>query len=280
MSAAQKPHAARGDLSTFSRERFAHEDFAHEVFRKGTGPAVLVLTEIPCISPYVLGFADRVAALGCTAVLPDLFGEAGHDPWSGPPAREILSGLAVTARLCVSREFTLFATGRSSPVVSYLRALGQREHARCGGPGIGAVGMCFTGGFALALAADPHVLVPVLSQPGLPFGPLRGQRRNIDVSPAQLDAVKRRCAGEGLRVLGLRFEDDPLVPAERFQFLRETLGDGFVAVELPQSAGHPGSPHRRHHSVLTTDLIDAPGEPTRAALDQVLGMLEAKLLRA
>jgi dienelactone hydrolase len=279
MSAAQRPRAPRGDLSTFVREHFAHGGFAHDVFRKGKGPAVLVLTEVPCISPYVLGFADRVAALGCTAVLPDLFGEAGHDPWSGPPVREVLSGLAVTARLCVSREFTLFATGRSSPVVSYLRALGQREHARCGGPGIGAVGMCFSGGFALALAADSHVLAPVVSQPGLPFGPLRAQRHNIDCSSAQLDAVKRRCAAEGLRVLGLRFEDDPLVPAERFQFLRQTLGDGFVAVELPQSAGHPGSPHRRHHSVLTTDLIDEPGEPTRAALDQVLALLEAKLLR-
>jgi dienelactone hydrolase len=182
------------------------------------------------------------------------------------------------ARACISREFTVLATGRSSPIVDWLRELGEREHARCGGRGIGVVGMCFTGGFALAMAADPRVLLPVLSQPSLPMPISAGRKRAIDCSSAQLEAVAERCRRDGLQVLGLRFKDDPFVPAERFAMLRERLGDAFIAVELEQADGHPAGPLPKHHSVLTVDLIDEAGEPTRRALERVLEMLRAKLL--
>jgi dienelactone hydrolase len=268
---------ALGDLTSFERDHFEHEGFAHDVYRKGRGPAVLILTEMPGISPQVLGFADHVVAIGCTAVLPDLFGTAGRDPLHGSTGQRLAYSLGSILHACVSREFTVFATGRSSPVVNYLRALGARERARCGGPGIGVVGMCFTGGFALAMAPDPHVLLPVLSQPSLPYGFDAAHKHNIDCSAEQLDAVVRRCARNELQVVGLRFKDDPLVPAERFAFLRERLGDAFIAVELEQADGHPAGPLARHHSVLTLDLIDEPGEPTRAALDRVLDMLRKKL---
>jgi hypothetical protein len=90
--------------------------------------------------------------------------------------------------------------------------------------------------------------------------------------------VAGRCAAEGLRVLGLRFDGDPLVPAERFDFLHKRLGDGFVAVELDQADGNPAETLSRHHAVLTAGLVDEPGEPTRDALDQVLAMLSLKLV--
>ena len=276
-----KPHrvrAAAADIASFEREHFAALGFAHDVYRKGQGPAVLVMTEMPGISPQVLGFADHVVALGCTAVLPDMFGQAGRDPLRGSLGSRSRHALATMARACISREFSVLALGRSSPIVDWLRALGEREHQRCGGPGIGGVGMCFTGGFALALASDPRVLLPVLSQPSLPFGLGARRKRSIDCSAAQLDAVAARCGRDGLQVLGLRFKDDPLVPAERFALLQERLGDGFIAVELEQADGHPKGPLPRHHSVLTVDLIDEPGEPTRAALDRVLELLRAKLL--
>jgi hypothetical protein len=140
--------------------------------------------------------------------------------------------------------------------------------------------MCFTGGFALAMAADPRVLAPVLSQPALPFPVGDARKRSIDCDPHDLAIVKQRCAREGLRVLGLRFAGDRYVPAERFDFLREQLGDGFVAVTLAQSDGHPDSPMPWPHSVLTRDLIDEPGEPTRTALEKVLALLREKLLPA
>lgn len=275
--------APLGRLETFEKAHFTHDDpehglFAHDVYRKGVGPAVLVITEMPGISPMVLGFADRVVALGLTAVLPDLFGEAGRDPLAGGVIGRMPYSLRSIGTACVSREFTVLALGKSSPVVSYLRALGAAEHARCGGPGIGVVGMCFTGGFALAMSTDPRVLAPVLSQPSLPFGVSAAHRASIDCSPKELDVVKERCQREGLRVLGLRFEGDPLVPAERFAFLRRELGDAFVAVELSQRDRHPRGPLPKAHSVLTADLVDEPTAPTRLALDRVLALFREKLL--
>ncbi|KYF58616.1 dienelactone hydrolase [Sorangium cellulosum] len=280
MTTPSKPRAPEGDLATFQRERVTHHGETRDVYRKGKGPAVLVLTEMPGISPQVLGFADRVVALGCTAVLPNLFGTAGRDPLQPPRLSGALYALSSMAKACVSKEFTVFATGRSSPVVDWLRALAASEHERCGGPGVGVVGMCFTGGFALAMAADARVLAPVMSQPSLPLGLTESRRRSVDCDAATLDAVAQRCDREGLRVIGLRFNGDPLVPEERFQFLRERLGDGFVAVELEQADGHPEGPLKKHHSVLTGALIDAPGEPTRAALDRVLQLFRDKLLAA
>lgn len=270
-----RPRLPGGDLGTFTKEHFVHEAFAHNVYRKGSGPAVIVIAEMPGISPQVLGVADRIVARGCTTVLPDLFGTAGRDPLVKDAATRLYAA-STMARACVSREFTTFATGRSSPVVAYLRALARREHERCGGPGVGVVGMCFTGGFGLAMAVEPAVLAPVLSQPSLPFGP--HAKDGIDCSVEELAVVRERCRTEGLTVLGLRFRGDPLVPGERFAFLRRELGDAFVAVELDQRDGHPAGPLPRHHSVLTADLVDEPGEPTRDALERMLALFEQRLL--
>lgn len=269
-----------GDLHTFAKSPFTHEGSTYDVYRKGTGPAVLVLTEIPGISPRVLGFADTVVSLGCSVALPDLFGDAGRDPESGGPLGRARYSLKTIAKLCINREFNMFVANKTSPVSSLLRALIAHEHERCGGPGVGVVGMCFTGGYALALATDPRVLAPVLSQPSIPVGPTDRAKRSIDCSPAELAQVKVRCAREGLEVLGLRFDGDPLVPPERFEFLRRELGDAFVGVSLAQRDGHPDEPLARHHSVLTGALIDEPGQPTRAALDRVLELFRRKLLTA
>lgn len=270
--------APRGDLRTYERYDFEAEGFAHAVYRKGKGPAVLVLTEMPGISPQVVGFADRVVSLGCTAVLPDLFGEAGREIIRAPRLRTVAYAMRTLTHVCISREFTTFALGKSSPIIAWLRRLAEHEHARCGGPGVGVVGMCFTGGFALAMATDPRVLAPVLSQPSLPFGISERHKASIDCSDAELAAVAGRCSSEGLRVLGLRFEGDPHSPAQRFRFLAERLGDGFVAVEIPDAERHPHGPFKDPHCVLTLDLIDEPGSRTRAALDQVLALFREKLL--
>jgi dienelactone hydrolase len=162
-------------------------------------------------------------------------------------------------------------------VVDWLRSLAASEHERCGGPGVGAIGMCFTGGFALAMATDDRLLAPVLSQPSMPFGIGAARRHNIDISPEELEVVKGRCAAEGLKVIGMRFSGDRLVPAERFDFLREQLGDAFVAIELDDDAANPAS-NVPPHSVVTEHLIDEQGEPTREALDTVLDLFRERLL--
>ncbi|HUC37451.1 MAG TPA: dienelactone hydrolase family protein [Acidimicrobiales bacterium] len=259
------------ELDDFECTEFTHDGKTRKVYRKGSGPAVVVIAEMPGITPGVLGFARRVADLGCTAALPHLFGEPG--------APATVSGtLASIAPACVSREFLVLATGRTSPVIDWLRALARSLHADCGGPGVGVVGMCFTGGFALAMIADAPVLVPVLSQPSLPFPLGAHRRRDLGLSPSDLEEAKRQCAAKDLRVLGLRFTGDKVSPPERFARLREELGDRFVGVEIDSSPGNPHGNPTSAHSVLTEHLVDKPGHPTREALDQVLGLFREKLL--
>lgn len=275
--------APDGDLTTYDLDTFSFEDDTRDVYRKGTGPAVIVITEMPGISPMVLGFADRVVALGCSAVLPDLYGKAGRDPVGGKLLPNLGYIVGSLAKGCISRDFSTWALGTTSPIASWLRALARAEHARCGGPGVGAVGMCFSGGFALAMATDPSVVAPVLSQPSLPIAVgNRGKRANtVDVSDADLEVVAQRCSAEGMRAIGLRFDGDLMSPAGRFSFLSERLGDGFVGIELNQADGHPDALDdpllSAHHSVLTTSLVDEPREPTRVALDSVLDLFREKL---
>jgi dienelactone hydrolase len=268
---------ADDDLHDFEADTFTHGGDSRTVLRKGTGPAVIVIAEMPGITPKVAHFARKVADIGCTAVMPHLFGTVGKDPLAGSRLSTATYILGSMARACVSREFTVLATGRTSPVVNWLRALAAHEHERCGGPGVGAIGMCFTGGYALAMATDDRLLAPVLSQPSLPMAPTKSARRGIDISPADLDKVKHRCLHDGLTVLGMRFTTDKLVPAERFQFLKDELGDAFIAVELPGDAANPDSPMPAH-SVVTEHLIDEPGQPTREALDRVLDLYRTRLL--
>ncbi|MUL46718.1 dienelactone hydrolase [Mycobacterium sp. CBMA293] len=268
------------DLRDFERSEFTHDGKSRTVFRRGSGPAVIVIAEMPGITPKVLDFARKVVDLGCTAVLPHLFGDPGRDPNPKTQGTASTMKYMVSSLIpaCVSKEFTIMATGRTSPVVDWLRALARAEHERCGGPGVGAVGMCFTGGYALAMATDDVILAPVLSQPSLPVGLTAKRRRNIDISPADLEVVKGRCA-RGLDVIGMRFKSDRNVPAERFEFLREQLGDAFIAVELEDVDANPDG-FLPPHSVLTEHLIDEPGQATRAALDQVLDLFRTRLLVA
>ncbi|MGW3327994.1 dienelactone hydrolase family protein [Streptomyces virginiae] len=267
------------DLSGFEKSTFTHDGATRRILRRGTGPAVIVMAEIPGITPKVIEFAEHVAAAGCTAVLPVLFGEPGRDADPGRVGRSSAARSMASSlwKVCVSREFTLLATGRSSRVVGWLRALAAAEHERCGGPGVGAVGMCLTGGFALAMATDERLVAPVLSQPSLPLACTASRARTIDISPEDLAVVRGRCEREGLQVLGLRFRGDRLVPGDRFAHLRRELGDAFVAVELDASAANPQSA-LAPHSVLTEHLIDEPGQPTRQALDTVLDLFRTRLL--
>jgi dienelactone hydrolase len=267
---------ADDDLSDFERTTFTHGGKTRDVYLLGSGPAVIVMAEMPGITPKVAGFARKVAAIGCTAVLPHLFGIPGRDPIGHGRLATLQYGLSSMVPACISREFATWATNRTSPVIDWLRALAKAEHERCGGPGVGAIGMCFTGGFALAMAAHPSLVAPVLSQPSMPMAVTAKQKRSIDCSPEDLAVVKQRCAAEGLQVLGMRFKSDRFVPGERFDFLREQLGDAFVAIELEDEDANKEAT-MKPHSVVTEHLIDEPGQPTRAALDQVLDLFRTRL---
>lgn len=257
-------------LTGWSEGRFAHDGVEHVVFRRGSGPGVLVIHEIPGITPTVAAFADRVVEAGFTVLLPSLFGEVGRPKTGGYVVQQI-------ARACVSREFHVLAARGSSPVVDWLRALARSLHAELGGRGVGALGMCLTGNFALAMAVDDALMAPVLSQPSLPFPVSAAHRRGIHIRDEDLAIVQGRCARDGLQVLGLRFTSDPTVPAARFDALQQALGPAFLRVDIDSSRGNPHGIPRDAHSVLTEHLVDAPGHPTRAALDQVLAFFAQHL---
>jgi dienelactone hydrolase len=257
-------------LAHFDRSSFTALGRTRTVYRTGSGPAVIVMSEMPGITPNVTRFATMVADAGFTAVVPHLFGDDGRHPTAGYTVSSL-------SRACISREFTVLAQGKTSPIIAWLRALAKDEHAKCGGPGVGAVGMCFTGGFALAMMVDDVVVAPVLSQPSLPFPVTKALRRDVGLSAADTARVQERAAA-GTCVLGLRFTGDKFSPPERFEHLRQLLGDAFVAVELDSSEGNPHGHKKAAHSVLTEDLDDRPGTPTRAALDQVLDLFRAQLV--
>lgn len=224
-------------------------------YRRGAGPGVIVIHEIPGVTPNVIAFADRVVAAGFTVVMPSLFGTPGKEP-------SITYGIASMVKGCVSKEFTALALGKTPPIATWLRALAAALHTELGGPGVGAVGMCFTGGFALTMMLDEHTVAPVLSQPSNPLF-IRGSRYGADLnlSPADLAVVRTRAAA-GCEVLGLRYTDDKLVGG-RFDTLRRELGDKFLAVEIP-------SRKPRDHSVLTE-------EADQAAIERVLAFFVEKL---
>lgn len=257
-------------LTDFTTAPFTHGGITHDVLRKGSGPAVVVMAEVPGITPKVAAFARRVAERGMTVYMPDLFGVAG-----APSTRT--AAIGVLTRLCVAREFRALALRTTAPVVEWLRALARAAHAECGGSGVGAVGMCFTGGFALGMATEPEMLAPVMSQPSLPVAVRIGAKKDLGLSDDDLLRVVERCREEDLSVMGLRFTGDKLAPKERFASLRQVLGTSFIDVEIDSSAGISTIPGMSPHSVLTEGLIDEPGQPTRAALDQVLDFLADRL---
>lgn len=256
-------------LEGFREERFAHSGTERPVYRRGRGPGVLVMHEVPGITPPVADFARRVADAGFSVALPQLFGTPGRPLSAGYVASSF-------ARACLSREFHVLASGRSSPITDWLRAEARALHAECGGPGVGAVGMCLTGNFALALWMEPGLLAPVCSQPSLPLPLGRARREALHLSEEELANARRRAA-RGERALGLRFTRDPMCPPERFERLRRELGEGFEAVEIDSSRGNPHGIPRTAHSVLTNDLVDAAGHPTREALERTLAFLRERL---
>lgn len=256
-------------ISGFDATPLTFDGRERVVYRRGQGRAVIVMAEVPGITPQVARFATRVADAGFSVWMPQLFGTPLR-PLSPASVAETL------ARVCISREFRLLAAHRSSPIVDWLRALARHAHAECGGPGVGAIGMCLTGNFALAMMLDAPVIAPVLSQPSLPGGFTHAQRSGLHASPREIAAAHDKIDHEGARILGLRFKQDPMCRAERFARLREEFGEAFESIEIDARHANPRA-MKPAHSVVTTHLIDKAGEPTRAALERVLAFLKEKI---
>ena len=227
-------------LAGWTRSEFESAGITRDVYRRGDGPVVVVVHEIPGITPKVTTFANEVVDRGFTVVMPDLVGTPGKAPTNAYAGASMV-------KICIAREFATLAMNTTSPIIAWLRALARNLHAEVGGPGVGAVGMCFSGGFALGMMVDDIMLAPVLSQPSMPFAVGKARGADLNLSPDDEAAVIQR-AVDGCQVLGLRFTGDKLV-GDRFATLREKLGDAFIAIELPSSS-------KADHSVLTEQRDD------------------------
>lgn len=262
-------------LDGFAKHTVAFAGQAKTVHTGGTGPAVVVMPEMPGISPDVVRFARWVCDAGFTVYLPSLFGVDGAYP-------TVEYAEPVLRRACVSREFRAFAGGGTSPVAAWLRALARRAHQECGGPGVGAVGMCFTGNFALSMTLEPAVIAPVLSQPSLPLD----DPAALELSPEDAAAIRRRFDRDDLDALGLRFDNDKWCTGQRFAAYAQLLGDRFDGRVLPGTCANPTPPPffsevvGTPHSVVTAHLVDEEGHPTVRARDEILAFLRARLLHA
>ncbi len=223
--------APEADLSGWSAAPFTGGGYTHDVYRKGAGPGVVLIPEIPGIHPGVLALGNHLVDNGFTVAMPSLFGEPGKPVTAGYLA-------AVIARACVAREFAAFATNKPRPVSLFLRALARDLNATTPGKGVGVIGQCFTGGFALAAAVDDSVLAPVLSQPSVPIALGITRRRDTGLSEAEMTTIADRCSKDGLCAMGLRFSEDKMAPGERFAALKERLGDAFEVIEIDSSPGN------------------------------------------
>lgn len=258
------------DLTGWACEPFSAAGFTHDVYRKGTGPGVVLIPEMPGVHPGVLALGNYLVDNGFTVAIPSLYGTPG--------APGIRPGMVpVLVRGCVTKEFAAFATNKDRPVSHYLRALARDLKEKTGSKGVGVIGQCFSGGFALAAAVDDSVLAPVLSQPSVPIPLTAKQKRDPGLSEAELKVIEKRAADEGLCALGLRFSGDPMAPAERFQTLKARLGDAFEVIEIDSSPGNAGGFGRMAHSVLTLEVREEEGQQAYEARKRVVEFLKERL---
>lgn len=262
--------APEADLTGWAVAPFTGAGYTHDVYRKGSGPGVVLIPEMPGIHPGVLGLGNHLVDNGFSVAIPSLFGEPGK-PKSVP---YILNAIT---RGCVSKEFAAMATNKERPVSLFLRALARDLNASTPGKGVGVIGQCFTGGFALAAAVDDSVLAPVLSQPSVPFPMTAKQRSDPGMSESELKVVADRCANDGLCAMGLRFSEDKMAPGERFVTLKQRLGDAFEVIEIDSGPGNEHGFGRMAHSVLTDEVREVDGQPAYEARKRVVEFLTERL---
>lgn len=244
------------EVRTFTAPLRSGERVTHEVYARGEGPPIVIMQELPGIGPQTLRLADRLADAGHRVVIPHLLGPLGRVSFAGNMARVV----------CMRRHFRLFARNESSPAVDWFRALCRDVRDRQGVPGVGVIGMCLTGNFAITLIGDDSVLAAVASQPAMPIV-LGGA---LHMSAAEVDAARMHLDECG-PMLGFRFAGDLGCTAARFAAIDAALND--PDNERIRLVVLPG----RGHSVLTLDFVDEAGHPTHEALQSVLDYFRARL---
>ena len=227
----------------------------HDVYSRGDQPRVVVIIqELPGIGPETLVLAEKLHSEGFRVVLPHLFGPLGRVSMVGNMARVF----------CLRKEFKLFEKSRTSPIVDWLKKLCQDISSQADVSGVGVIGMCLTGNFAISLIADDAVSAAVASQPSLPLF----DSAALHMSTEGIAATKKALTEKG-PMMALRFERDPLCTAEKFSALDNTFNNDSNRIRLVELPG-------KGHSVLTLDFMKG-GEPARKALEEVIDYFNKSL---
>ncbi len=237
------------------------------VSRTGTEP-VLLLHELPGLTPAVASLGDALRHAGFKVHMPSLFGQPGRVPGA---IRNAVTSLFA----CIRSDIQAFhRQDATRPAVRQLRRLVDMASAEAGQRPVGVIGLCLTGGFALALATHGRVAAAVASEPSLPL--LRAD--GIDLDPADQETLRARTASGPLSAILLRFQGDSIARCPRVRRYADVLQGNLEVRCLPDDAADPayrGSV--RHHCVLTNELVDAPGEITLAARTEVIAHLAWRL---
>lgn len=240
---------------SFSAPVSGGHEIVHDVYTQGTGPVVVIIQELPGIGPQTLTLAQKLRDAGFTTVLPHLFGPLGSVSLVGNLVRV----------LCMRREFRLLEKNATSPVVDWLRALCRDLCARHGVKGVGTIGMCLTGNFAISLLADESVLAGVASQPSMPLG----DQSALHMSPSDVESIKLRIDATQ-PAIALRFAGDAMCTAGKFDAFNRTFNTDRHRIDLHTLPG-------KGHSVLTLDFVDQAGHPTTQALADVINYFRSAL---
>ena len=242
-------------IEDFAKKNCTYFGKTRAVYQRGTGPHVVILPEVPGLHKQVFALGDRLVNHGFQVHLLSLFGKDG-EPFR---YRDTPSCLL---KACIRKEFAVFAQHRSSPITNWVRAYcsSLHEHTQ---KGIGLIGMCLTGNFALSMLAEPWMLAPILCQPSLPLYP----KDAVHVDP---NIIKN----SSQKVLAMRFSNDILCPRKRFTALQKDLGERIELLELDSSIGNQHKILPIAHSVLTKDFVDKEGHPTKEALKHTIYFLK------
>ncbi len=242
--------------TVFTAETREGHRVSHDIYFRGSGTPVVLIQELPGIGQETLALADRLIEAGHEVVMPHLFGPLGKISIGGNLARV----------MCMRKEFRLMASNASSPISDWLRLLCREVRDSRSADGVGVIGMCLTGNFAITLIGDNSVLAAIASQPAMPFfkqGALHMSQTEIAISRQALEA-------KGPMYV-LRFEDDPLSTVEKSECIHRTFNDD--GHERVKEIVIPG----KGHSVLTLNFVDEAGHPTREALNNVLAYFAENL---
>ena len=242
--------------TVFTAETREGHIVSHDIYYRGSGSPVVLIQELPGIGQETLALADRLVDAGHEVVMPHLFGPLGKISIGGNLARV----------MCMRKEFRLMTSNASSPISDWLRLLCREVRDSRSVGGVGVIGMCLTGNFAITLIGDDSVLAAVASQPAMPFF----KQGALHMSQTEIAITRQALEAKGpMRVL--RFEDDPLSTVEKSDCIHRTFNDD--GHERVKEIVIPG----KGHSVLTLNFVDEAGHPTREALNNVLAYFAENL---